>query len=149
MKHENSNASTATTSSAGTPPTPEINGNIPGHNNYYQHELQHVPQMPSQPIVHDMNAQHHMQHQQHPIQATNSWDQHQMTVPQQQVGYVPPNEIVNNVTPMQQTSEVANGDYINYAVNEQYSNKFEQVQSTPAIVNPVTNSYDNWVSFVS
>jgi hypothetical protein len=136
MKHENSNASTATTSSAGTPPTPEINGNIPGHNNNYnyQHQLQQVPQMPSQPIVQDVNAQHHMQHQPHPT--TNTWEQ--MTVPQQ-VGYVP--EIVNNV----QQPEV-NGEYANYAVNEQYSNKFEQVPTTPTVVTPAPSSYDNWVS---
>lgn len=162
MKHENSNASTATTSSAGTPPTPEINGNIPGHNNNYnyQHQLQQVPQMPSQPLVQDMNAQHHMQHQQpHTIQTTNTWDQQMTVAPQdqqQQVAYTaaPPNEMVNNVSPMpqpQHTPEIVhNGDYVNYAVNEQYSNKFEQVQqTTPAVVTPTPNSYDNWVIFLS
>ena len=151
MKHENSNASTATTSSAGTPPTPEINGNIPGHiNNYnYQHQLQQVPQMPSQPLVQDINAQHHMQHQlMLPVQSPNTWDQ-PTTVSQQQVDYTPPNEVVR-VTPMPQPTPeiVQNSEYVNYAVNEQYSNKFEQVQTTPPVVTPAPSSYDNWVSFV-
>lgn len=151
MKHENSNASTATTSSAGTPPTPEINGNIPGHNNNYnyQHQLQQVPQMPSQPLVQDINAQHHMQHQQMlPVQSPNTWDP-PITVSQQQMNYTPPNEVVT-VTPIpQQTPEIVqNSEYVNYAVNEQYSNKFEQVTTTPPVVTPALNSYDNWVSFV-
>jgi hypothetical protein len=151
MKHENSNASTATTSSAGTPPTPEINGNVPNNNNFnYQHQLQQVPQMPSQPVVQDITAQHQMLHQQQNVpipQTSNSWD-HQMTHPQH-VGYGTANEIVNDVPPMPQQQpplEVANnGEYVNYAVNEQYSNKFEQVQTTPPIATPAPSSYDSWV----
>lgn len=43
-----------------------------------------------------------------------------------------------------------NGEYVNYAVNEQYSNKFEQVQTTPAGAASAPNptSYDSWVSFL-
>lgn len=151
MKHENSNASTATTSSAGTPPTPEINGNIPNNNNYnYQHQLQQVPQMPSQPLVQDMNAQHHMHHQQQSVsipQPTSSWEHQQQQ--QQHVGYGTPNEMVNNVPPMPQQPPdiVNNGEYVNYAVNEQYSNKFEQVQTPPAAVTSAPTSYDSWVIF--
>jgi len=78
----------------------------------------------------------------------NQWDQ----MPQQHqeiYAIPPPNEMLNQTVqqPMpSQTSEPMNGggEYANYAVNEQYSNKFEQVQA-PSIVNPLP--YDSWVSF--
>lgn len=148
MKHENSNASTATTSSAGTPPTPEINGNIPNNNNYnYQHQLQQVPQMPSQP---ELNVQQHMHHVPIPQQTSNSWEQQMTTHPQQHVAYSTTNEMVNNVPPLphQPVEIVSNGEYVNYAVNEQYSNKFEQVQTTPSGATSAPTNYDSWVRFL-
>lgn len=149
MKHENSNASTATTSSAGTPPTPEINGNIPNNNNYNYQHLQQVPQMPSQPIVQDLNqiAPSHTQQQQSVTipPATNTWNP--MSHPQQQqhhTNYAASNELLDTkaYNVQQPVEQVHNGEYANYVVNEQYSNKFEQVQPTPVAVNPV---YDSWV----
>lgn len=169
MKHENSNASTATTSSAGTPPTPEINGNVTHNSNYNYQQLQQVPQMPSQPLVQDINhtapAQQHHQLQQNasvsPV-TTNSWSP--MAHPQQQqlnqhhnVGYPSVNDMTepkNYQTPPMPVQPSAdnlnNGEYVNYAVNEQYSNKFEQVQTTPAGAASAPNptSYDSWVSFL-
>lgn len=166
MKHENSNASTATTtSSAGTPPigtSPEINGNVIMTNNNFSYQQQ-IPQMPSsaaaaQPPLPDLNQvpvqSHHQQihHQQsNAIISQNQQQQH----------------TVNNVwNPMNSgsygssptTSEMdqqskaypsmgtgINGEYVHYAVNEQYSNKFD-IQPTPPPVQPVQASYDSWVS---
>jgi hypothetical protein len=50
--------------------------------------------------------------------------------------------------PQQNTMQTS--EYINYAVNEQYSSKFDQVQSPP-LVNTGMNSspYDSWVSFLT
>ena len=154
MKHENSNASTATTSSAGTPPTPEINGNIPNNinNNYNYQQLQQVPQMPSQPIVQDLNQiapTLQLQNQQQNViipPVSNTWNP--MSHPQQQPHHTAyaTNEMID-VKPysvQQPVEQVAhNGEYASYVVNEQYSNKFEQVQ--PAPVGAVNPSYDSWV----
>jgi hypothetical protein len=172
MKHENSNASTATTSSAGTPPTPEINGNIISNvnNNYNYQQLQQVPQMPSQqPLTQDLNQlSQSPQHLHHPHQnvsipqAVNNWNQvapqpiqqpiHQPPSHQHHAGY----EAATEMNPKgyapppgmpQQERVVHNGEYVNYAINEQYSNKFEQVQAAPPVANPAPNPYDSWVSF--
>lgn len=170
MKHENSNASTATTSSAGTPPTPEINGNIPNNSNYNYQQLQQVPQMPSQPPAQEMNQgvapqqQHQHLHQQNVAipPANNNWNHienpQQLQQQQHQVIYAAANDDVDSknyiapAMPPQQAApvgSVSNSDYVNYAVNEQYSNKFEQVQTTPAGVTSAPNptSYDSWVSY--
>lgn len=137
MKHENSNASTS--SSTGTPPTPtttEINGNInpPISNNYNFQQIQ--------PIVEGINStttaspgggggenmtamtqnvwnnnvpiQHPVNHQQHP---------------ESQMNYG--NRMMNN------------GEYVHYAVNEQYSNKFDHQAITPTTSQHV--SYDSWM----
>lgn len=103
--------------------------------------------MPPQP---EMNVQHHMHHVPLPQQSSNSWDHQMTTHPQQQVAYSATNEMVNNVPPLpQQPVEiVSNGEYVNYAVNEQYSNKFEQVQTTPAGATSAPTNYDSWVSFI-
>lgn len=146
MKHENSNASTATTSSAGTPPTPEINGNVLSINNNlnYQHHLQQVP-----PLGPEISQQLLQNHQQNVPLVTNQWDTAQQPPP-------PPQDIFNASTndmlnqnlqqsmPRQRSDEMNNGEYVNYVVNEQYSNKFEQVQA-PHSVN--SSIYDPWVSF--
>lgn len=160
MKHENSNASTATTSSAGTPPTPEINGNVP--NSYSYQQLQQVPQMPSQPLAQDMNqAAAPTQQQQNaiiPPVASNTWNP--MPHPQQSQQSQPPqsqhhsaysatNELIDTKTyNVQQPETVSNGEYANYVVNEQYSNKFEQVQPSPTGSTAVNQApYDSWVNF--
>lgn len=153
MKHENSNASTATTSSAGTPPTPEINGNIPGNYNYQQ--LQQVPQMPSQPLAQDMNQVAITQQQQNVTipSASDTWNpivHPQHTQPPQEnlqhTAYSRTEELnhTKNYNVQQPAETVSNGDYSNYVVNEQYSNKFEQVQPVATTaVNQVP--YDSWV----
>lgn len=155
MKHENSNASTATTSSAGTPPTPEINGNVTGNYNY---QLQQVPQMPSQPLAQEMNQVAPTQQQQNAIIPPVSNDWSPMPHPQQQPQpqqnhqhstYSATNELINAKSyNVQQPAEVVNnGEYANYVVNEQYSNKFEQVQPTPAGSTVVNQApYDSWVN---
>lgn len=150
MKHENSNASTATTSSAGTPPTPEINGNVSSINNNYSYpqQLQQVPQMP---LANDLN-QLQPNHQQNVAipQTSNQWDHMQQQPPpqHQEIYAVPPEDIHNqNVQqsmPPQTNEAVNNGEYANYAVNEQYSNKFEQTHP-PSTANPMP--YDSWVSY--
>lgn len=136
MKHENSNASTATTSSAGTPPTPEINGNIPNNSNYNYQQLQQVPQMPSQPIQ-DLNQQQNVTIP--PV--SNAWNP--MPHPQHHSPYAATNEeMVDTKTynVQQPVEQVNNGEYASYAVNEQYSNKFE-----PTPVGAVNPTYDTWV----
>jgi hypothetical protein len=234
MKHENSNASTATTSSAGTPPTPEINGNIPSSNNYNYQQLQQVPQMPSQPLAQDINhispmqqqhlqnvaippannwdqmAQHPIQQQQQalPMQQQNILQNHQLLSPQlatqqhlspdqqllspqqimspanqqimspaNQQTMSPANQQIMSPQPqanhhqhhamypatemtdstknfnasqsVPQQNIMQNGEFINYAVNEQYSSKFEQVQAPPVVSTGMNPSpYDSWVSFI-
>lgn len=160
MKHENSNASTATTSSAGTPPTPEINGNIPSNSNYNYQQLQQVPQMPSQAVVPDVTPpQLHQQQNVSIPPANNTWNH--MAHPQQQqqqhhMNYAAANEVLDtknynnpSMPPQPTDGAINNGEYVNYAVNEQYSNKFEQV-TTPAGANSAPNatSYDSWVRTV-
>lgn len=136
MKHENSNASTATTSSAGTPPTPEINGNIPTNNNYNYQQLQQVPQMPPQPIAPEINQIHQ---QNVAIPAPETWSP--MNQQHQTMYAAAPNEIMgqNVQQPIPPPAVINEAEYANYAVNEQYSNKFEQAQPPPA-------PYDSWVS---
>lgn len=150
MKHENSNASTATTSSAGTPPTPETNGNIPNNSNYNYQQLQQVPQMPPQQELHHLaNTQIHLNQHQNAIipPASQTWDH----VPQpqhlqQQPIYDVANDGVNaKGYNIQQPAEVTNGDYVHYAVNEQFSNKFEQVQAPPPAAQPPVH-YEPWVT---
>lgn len=167
MKHENSNASTATTSSAGTPPTPEINGNIPNNSNYNYQQLQQVPQMPSQPLAQEINpVTPTQQHQQQQIQQQNAsippdtWNHmaHPQQPPQavhgnhQHGNYATTNEAMDAKIfepPLHTPGTVNNGEYVNYAVNEQYSNKFEQVQTTPAGAPTPTTHYESWVTFVN
>lgn len=156
MKHENSNASTATTSSAGTPPTPEINGNIPNNSNYNYQQLQQVPQMPPQQDLHQLTTTHiHPNPHQNaiiPPVSSQSWDNVSQSqhLQHQQPVYDVTND-ANNVKGynIQQPGEVVtNGDYVNYAVNEQFSNKFEQVQAPPpagAIAQPPVH-YETWVT---
>jgi hypothetical protein len=148
MKHENSNAST---SSTGTPPTPtasaEINGNVnpPSSNNTnYNFQIQPIveginsastgenmaqnvwnnqvssPHQIQHPINHQQQQQHH--HQQNP--------QHQQ--PESQINY-------GNRMPTQ----AGNSEYVHYAVNEQYSNKFDVQTITPSTNQHV--SYDSWM----
>lgn len=151
MKHENSNASTTTTSSAGTPPTPEINGNIPNNSNYNYQQLQQVPQMPLQQDLHQLTTTHvhSNQHQNAiiPPVSSQTWD----NVSQSQHSQVhqPVYDAVNSKSyNIEQPSEVTtNGDYVNYAVNEQFSNKFEQVHAPPpGAIAQLPVNYESWVS---
>jgi hypothetical protein len=208
MKHENSNASTATTSSAGTPPTPEINGNLnmpsaniisnnnnnnnnnSNFNNYQQQVHPLATQMPlnhlASPHTHPQqlhNHQHQHNHPQHQISQDISniaQQPHQNIIPsaavpqqtlwnhqqQQQAHLMSPhshhqqhlnygNEMIDQknytiqqapTTPQQQQqpiSNISNGEYVHYAVNEQYSNKFDVQQ--PQQINQQV-SYDSWVN---
>lgn len=60
-------------------------------------------------------------------------------------GIPPPASTTSPAAPMQpNNNNMINGEYVHYAVNEQYSNKFDmQAAPTPA---PQV-SYDSWVSF--
>jgi hypothetical protein len=153
MKHENSNASTS--SSTGTPPTPttEINGNVnpPSNNTNYNFQIQ--------PIVEGINSTttatagipgEHMtamtqnvwnnqvtsspQQIQHPI--NHHHQQQQQPSPQSQMNY-------GNRTATQAGNMINNGEYVHYAVNEQYSNKFDVQSITPTTSQHV--SYDSWM----
>lgn len=163
MKHENSNASTATSSStAGTPPTPEINGNlnnlpsanINNNNNFNYHQMppQHammnneVPAPAASTAVQSIIPPH--QGPQH-----SAWNQpphmnygNEMMDTTKTYG-VPPPASTTPTTPMQQPNNSNmvsnNGEYVHYAVNEQYSNKFN-LQAAPPAASHV--SYDSWVS---
>ncbi|KAL7025133.1 hypothetical protein ACKWTF_013356 [Chironomus riparius] len=195
MKHENSNTSTATTSSsAETPPTPEINGNlnlpsantinnnnnspinnnntIASNNNFnYQqaiqqqtatHQSQHTisqeisniqPSHPAQNII-PQQQQQSVWNNQNQAQAQ---PHHQMSPQQQHTGHNSPqahhqthlsygSEMMDTTksyaaTPPMSSTPVNNGQYVHYAVNEQYANKYE-IQTPPA----QQVSYDSWVS---
>lgn len=158
MKHENSNTSTAT-SSTGTPPTPEINGNVnlpSANNNTYNYHQMPPQQQYQQPMVDDMsNLTTGGQQSVIPAQP-NVWSP-QLPTHQPHLNYgneamdtknyvVPPSSSVPPVTTPAATAPnnlMNNGEYVHYAVNEQYSNKFD-VQATPPITQQV--SYDSWVS---
>lgn len=168
MKHENSNTSTATSSTG--PPTPEINGNvnIPSTNNstYNYHQMPPQQQYHQQPMVDDMSnlttgGQQAMTTQQNviPVQQ-NVWSPQLPSQHQQHLNYgnevmdtknyiAPPlsSNIPPVTTPAAPTPNLINGEFAHYAVNEQYSNKFESqkfdVQATPPITHQV--SYDSWV----
>lgn len=180
MKHENSNASTATSSSShGTPPTPEINGNLnnlpsANNNNYNYHQMPPQQQsmmnndMSNVPVDNSamMSPQHHQNiipPQQQPQH--NIWNphQHQQQQQQPQMSYgnemmdtnksygiqspVPTTPVAPPATPTIQpnNNNMVNGEYVHYAVNEQYSNKFDNMQAAPPVVSPQV-SYDSWVS---
>lgn len=94
------------------------------------------------------------QQQNHPIQQ-QSVQQNQHQSPQQldQHAMYPATEMndstknYNASQSVPQQTTVQNGEYMNYAVNEQYSSKFEHAQATPSAVTGANPSpYDSWVS---
>jgi hypothetical protein len=177
MKHENSNASTATTSSTGTPPTPEINGNLNNNNNTnFNYQQIQMPQQPpisqdhsniSSPIPAPQPLQQQQQQNIIPSGTTtathiqqNVWDPHhhqQQQVTPQPMNYG--NEMIdsNKNYGMQQPPinnvGMNNGEFMHYAVNEQYSNKFDVQAPSPVNAQQQQQqqpqqhvSYDSWVS---
>lgn len=173
MKHENSNASTATSSSTGTPPTPELNGNLnnlpsANNNNYSYHQMPPQQQMisndmPNVPVNTAMMSP--QQHQNIIPTQQNVWNPHVSSQQQQQPQINYGNEMMDTsksysvqspaptttpaaASPMQPTNSLvnSNGEYVHYAVNEQYSNKFDMQAAPPATPQV---SYDSWVSLLS
>lgn len=148
MKHENSNSTTTT----GTPPTPECNGNIiNSNNNNTFSNFNSQTTITTPPIIHQHQPQlqSDMNSNQNAI-PSNTWNQQQMqqqqVPPQQQHMYG--NELLDQKNYNETTlpgsvsggSINNNGEYLHYAVNEQYSNKFDVQQavnspSVPTVVN--------------
>lgn len=153
MKHENSNAST---SSTGTPPTPttEINGNInPQSTNNCNNNTNYNFQI--QPLVEGFNSTSTGVSGGEPIAQQNVWNNHQVSSPhqiqhpvnqhhphqQQQQQSESQINYGNRMTPQTGNMMNNNGEYVHYAVNEQYSNKFD-------VITPTTSqhvSYDSWM----
>ncbi|CAO1440494.1 unnamed protein product [Diamesa hyperborea] len=150
MKHENSNSTTTT----GTPPTPECNGNIitSNNNNTFSNFNQQTT-ITTPPIIHQHQPllQPDMNSNQNAI-PSNTWNQQQM---QQQQQLTPQQHMYGNELLDQKNYNETilpgsgsggsinnNGEYLHYAVNEQYSNKFDvqQAVNSPSVPTAVNSN---------
>ena len=141
------------------------NNTIASNNNFnyqqaiHQQTATHQSQQSQHTISQDISniAQQQPSHPAQNIipQQQSVWNNHQMS-PQQQTGHNSPqahhqthlnygSEMMDTaksyVAPPMNSSNVNNGQYVHYAVNEQYTNKYEM--QTPAAQQV---SYDSWVS---
>ncbi|CRL07218.1 CLUMA_CG020198, isoform A [Clunio marinus] len=166
MKHENFNSSTAATTLAGATPAPHNNENMSGNSSRSNYDYQHLQQDSDLQIISGqqpysniadtvvqtcvnnwsphIDQSHHSQHQQSQQEhLVNSIINENLNTK----GYSTP------IMPQQQINGGRDSDeYANYAVNEQYSNKFEQVQMLTSVAAPTPSdsinqsSYDSWSS---